>query len=67
MPSGDPQYAQQIIQTVKAAGIHVTFFTVGAALLDTTTNLTNVYKEMMSYGHQVAYVLQFPAMIAKRC
>jgi peptidoglycan/xylan/chitin deacetylase (PgdA/CDA1 family) len=52
---GDPQLAQQVIKTVKDAGIHVTFFTVGAALQDASTNLTNVYKEMMAEGHQVAY------------
>lgn len=52
---GDPTLAQQVVSTVKAAGIHVTFFTVGAALLDTSTNLTNVYKGMLAAGHQVAY------------
>ncbi|PMD25424.1 carbohydrate esterase family 4 protein [Hyaloscypha hepaticicola] len=52
---GDPQYAQRIVSSVAAAGIHVTFFTVGAALLDTSTNLTNVYKGMLAAGHQVAY------------
>ena len=52
---GDPQYAQQIVSGVAAAGIHVTFFTVGAALLDTSTNLTSVYNGMLAAGHQVAY------------
>jgi peptidoglycan/xylan/chitin deacetylase (PgdA/CDA1 family) len=52
---GDPQYAQQVVSSVAAAGIHVTFFTVGAALLDTSTNFTNVYKSMLAAGHQVAY------------
>ncbi|RDL37744.1 Uncharacterized protein BP5553_05177 [Venustampulla echinocandica] len=52
---GDPQYAQRVVSTVAAAGIKVTFFTVGAALLDTSTNLTNVYKGMLAQGHQVAY------------
>lgn len=52
---GDPQYAQRIVSSVVAAGIHVTFFTVGAALLDTSTNLTNVYNGMLAAGHQVAY------------
>ncbi|TVY45726.1 Peptidoglycan-N-acetylglucosamine deacetylase [Lachnellula subtilissima] len=37
------------------AGIHVTFFTVGAPLLDQSTNLTNVYKSMLAAGHQIAY------------
>jgi peptidoglycan/xylan/chitin deacetylase (PgdA/CDA1 family) len=52
---GDPKYAQQVISYLKAANIHVTFFTVGAALLDATTNLTNVYAEMLAQGHQIAY------------
>lgn len=52
---GDPQYAQRVVSTVAAAGFHVTFFTVGAALLDQSTNLTNVYKSMLAAGHQVAY------------
>lgn len=52
---GDPQFAQQVISTIAAAGIHVTFFTVGAPLLDLSTNLTNVYKSMLAAGHQVAY------------
>lgn len=52
---GDPTLAQQVVSSVAAAGIHVTFFTVGAALLDQTTNLTNVYKGMLAAGHQVAY------------
>jgi peptidoglycan/xylan/chitin deacetylase (PgdA/CDA1 family) len=52
---GDPTLAQQVVSSVAAAGIHVTFFTVGAALLDQPTNLTNVYKSMMAAGHQVAY------------
>jgi peptidoglycan/xylan/chitin deacetylase (PgdA/CDA1 family) len=51
---GDPQFAQQVIQTVRAAGIKVTFFTLGAPLADPTTNLSNVYKEMMADGHQIA-------------
>ena len=32
----------------------MTFFTVGAPLEDPSTNLTNVYNEMLSQGHQVA-------------
>lgn len=52
---GDPQLAQQVMAIVKQEQIKVTFFTVGAALRDTSTNLTNVYKEMLSQGHQVAY------------
>lgn len=51
---GQPQLAQKVMKIVKDAGIKVTFFTVGAALLDPTTNLTNVYNEMASQGHQIA-------------
>jgi peptidoglycan/xylan/chitin deacetylase (PgdA/CDA1 family) len=39
---------------VKAENVKVTFFTLGAPLLDPTTNLSNVYKEMASQGHQIA-------------
>lgn len=52
---GDPQLAQKVGSSVAAAGIHVTFFTVGAALLDKSTNLSTVYSNMLSLGHQVAY------------
>lgn len=52
---GDPQYAQRVVSAVAAAGIKVTFFTVGAALLDASTNFTAVYKSMLAAGHQVAY------------
>ncbi|ESZ91016.1 carbohydrate esterase family 4 protein [Sclerotinia borealis F-4128] len=52
---GDPQLAQKVVSSVAAAGIHVTFFTVGAALLDASTNLSSVYSNMLNLGHQVAY------------
>ncbi|KAF7861410.1 hypothetical protein EAF04_007975 [Stromatinia cepivora] len=52
---GDPQLAQKVVSAVAAAGIHVTFFTVGAALLDASTNLSTVYSNMLNLGHQVAY------------
>lgn len=52
---GSPEYAQEVMKIVKEEGIKVTFFTVGAALLDTSNNLTNVYKDMLNQGHQVAY------------
>ena len=51
---GSPDLAQQVMQIVKEEGIKVTFFTVGAPLLDPATNLSNVYKEMYSQGHQIA-------------
>ena len=52
---GEPQYAQQVVSSIAAAGIPVTFFTVGAGLLDPTTNFTAVYRSMLQAGHQVAY------------
>ncbi|PVH73056.1 carbohydrate esterase family 4 protein [Cadophora sp. DSE1049] len=52
---GSPEYAQRVVSSITAAGIKVTFFTVGAPLLDASTNLTNVYKNMLKAGHQVAY------------
>ncbi|KAL9024911.1 MAG: hypothetical protein Q9196_006166 [Gyalolechia fulgens] len=52
---GDPALAQQVLQAVNEADIKVTFFTVGAPLLDSSNNLTNVYKEMLGRGHQMAY------------
>ncbi|KAK7607356.1 hypothetical protein JOL62DRAFT_276885 [Phyllosticta paracitricarpa] len=51
---GDPTMAQQVLNIIKEEGIKVTFFTVGAPLLDPSTNLSNVYNEMMSAGHQIA-------------
>jgi len=39
---------------ISAADIKVTFFTVGAPLLDPSTNLSSVYNGMLSAGHQVA-------------
>ncbi|KAF7519966.1 hypothetical protein G7054_g12924 [Neopestalotiopsis clavispora] len=51
---GDPLLAQQVMQIVKEEDIKVTFFTVGAPLDDSSTNLTNVYREMMAEGHQIA-------------
>jgi peptidoglycan/xylan/chitin deacetylase (PgdA/CDA1 family) len=52
---GDPQYAQQVAATIAAAGIKVTFFTVGAPLLDTSIDLAGMYRGMLAAGHQVAY------------
>ncbi|KAF2733881.1 glycoside hydrolase/deacetylase [Polyplosphaeria fusca] len=51
---GSPEYAQEVMKIVKEENIKVTFFTVGAPLLDTSTNLTNVYREMQAQGHQIA-------------
>ncbi|KAF2181017.1 carbohydrate esterase family 4 protein [Zopfia rhizophila CBS 207.26] len=51
---GVPDMAQEVMKIIKEENIKVTFFTVGAPLLDQGTNLTNVYREMMAQGHQVA-------------
>ncbi|KAK8157224.1 hypothetical protein IWX90DRAFT_317791 [Phyllosticta citrichinensis] len=51
---GDPTMAQEVLKIIKEENIKVTFFTVGAPLLDPSTNLSNVYNEMMSAGHQIA-------------
>ncbi|KAK3293902.1 uncharacterized protein B0H64DRAFT_175051 [Chaetomium fimeti] len=51
---GDPQYAAQVMDTIRQAEIPVTFFTVGLPLLDTTNGLADVYKEMAAQGHQIA-------------
>ncbi|PSN65776.1 glycosyl hydrolase-like protein [Corynespora cassiicola Philippines] len=51
---GSPEYAQEVLKIIREEDIKVTFFTVGAPLLDDSTNLTNVYREMQSEGHQIA-------------
>ncbi len=51
---GDPAFAQQVMRVIDEAGFKATFFTVGAPLLDPSTNLSNVYSEMASKGHQIA-------------
>ncbi|EFQ90818.1 hypothetical protein CFE70_004939 [Pyrenophora teres f. teres 0-1] len=51
---GQPDLAQEVLKIIREENIKVTFFTVGAPLLDASTNLTNVYKEMMAAGHQLA-------------
>ncbi|KAI0409482.1 hypothetical protein F4802DRAFT_145661 [Xylaria palmicola] len=51
---GDPAYAQEVMRVIDKAGFKATFFTVGAPLLDPSTNLSNVYREMASKGHQIA-------------
>ncbi|KAK3940124.1 hypothetical protein QBC46DRAFT_449766 [Diplogelasinospora grovesii] len=51
---GEPKYAQRVMEIVKAAEIPVTFFTVGLPLLDPTTNLSTIYREMAAKGHQIA-------------
>lgn len=51
---GDPAFAQQVMRVIDDAGFKATFFTVGAPLLDPSTNLSNVYREMEARGHQIA-------------
>lgn len=51
---GIPSLAQEVLKIIREEDIKVTFFTVGAPLLDETTNLTNVYREMSAAGHQLA-------------
>ncbi|KAI1113395.1 hypothetical protein F5Y14DRAFT_213916 [Nemania sp. NC0429] len=51
---GDPAFAQQVMRVIDDAGFKATFFTVGAPLLDPSTNLSNVYREMAARGHQIA-------------
>ncbi|KAI1653548.1 carbohydrate esterase family 4 protein [Daldinia decipiens] len=51
---GDPVFAQQVMKTIDDENITVTFFTVGAPLRDPTTNLSAIYNEMASKGHQIA-------------
>ncbi|KAI1272947.1 hypothetical protein F5Y07DRAFT_412117 [Xylaria sp. FL0933] len=51
---GDPTYAQEVMRVIDEAGFKATFFTVGAPLLDPSTNLSNVYREMAAKGHQIA-------------
>ncbi|USP78071.1 carbohydrate esterase family 4 protein [Curvularia clavata] len=51
---GQPDLAQEVLKIIREENIKVTFFTVGAPLLDASTNLTNVYKEMQAAGHQLA-------------
>ncbi|KAK4240384.1 hypothetical protein C8A03DRAFT_31520 [Achaetomium macrosporum] len=51
---GDPKYAKRVMEIIKQADIPVTFFTVGLPLLDKSSGLADIYKEMKSRGHQIA-------------
>jgi peptidoglycan/xylan/chitin deacetylase (PgdA/CDA1 family) len=51
---GAPNLAQEVLKIIREENIKVTFFTVGAPLLDQGTNLTNVYRDMQAAGHQLA-------------
>ncbi|KAI1491281.1 hypothetical protein F5X96DRAFT_668892 [Biscogniauxia mediterranea] len=51
---GDPRLAPEVVRTIEAANVTVTFFTVGAPLRDPATNLSAVYADMARRGHQIA-------------
>ncbi|KAI8943063.1 hypothetical protein NX059_001099 [Plenodomus lindquistii] len=51
---GIPSLAQEVLKIIREENVKVTFFTVGAPLVDESTNLTNVYREMQAAGHQLA-------------
>ncbi|KKA22934.1 Polysaccharide deacetylase [Rasamsonia emersonii CBS 393.64] len=51
---GDPQLAQEVMHILEEEDILVTFFVVGNGLEAPDTNLTEVYREMIHRGHQVA-------------
>jgi hypothetical protein len=51
---GDPELAQEVMEILTDEGIQVTFFVVGNALRNRETNFTEVYREMLRRGHQVA-------------
>ncbi|TDZ34652.1 Chitin deacetylase [Colletotrichum trifolii] len=51
---GDPKYAQEVMEIIRSENIKVTFFTVGAPLRDVSTNLSTIYQDMMTQGHQMA-------------
>lgn len=43
---GDPAFAAQVMDTIRDEDITVTFFTVGAPLMDPASNLSSLYSEM---------------------
>ncbi|KAJ5624382.1 Glycoside hydrolase/deacetylase beta/alpha-barrel [Penicillium lagena] len=51
---GQPQLAQEVMQILDREDVRVTFFVVGAGLRDPETNFTQVYREMLQKGHQIA-------------
>jgi peptidoglycan/xylan/chitin deacetylase (PgdA/CDA1 family) len=51
---GEPKFAQAVLKVLEEEGVHATFFTVGQPLLDPNTNLSNVYRDALARGHQVA-------------
>ncbi|KAJ9272679.1 CAZyme family CE4 [Paecilomyces variotii] len=51
---GQPEFAQEVMQIIEEEGILVTFFVVGTGLMTKDTNFTEVYREMLRRGHQIA-------------
>lgn len=51
---GQPQFAQEVMRILDRENVPVTFFVVGAGLKDPETNFTQVYREMLERGHQIA-------------
>ena len=51
---GQPYYAQEIMEILEEEDILVTFFVVGRGLRENDTNFTQVYREMLRRGHQIA-------------
>ncbi|OJJ61230.1 hypothetical protein ASPSYDRAFT_77458 [Aspergillus sydowii CBS 593.65] len=51
---GMPHLVQDVIKILEEEKILVTFFVVGAGLRDKEANFTDVYKEMLQRGHQIA-------------
>ncbi|PKX91741.1 polysaccharide deacetylase family protein [Aspergillus novofumigatus IBT 16806] len=51
---GQPRFAQEVMDILEKENILVTFFVVGAGLRNEETNFTQVYREMLRRGHQIA-------------
>ncbi|KAL1842131.1 hypothetical protein VTJ49DRAFT_6010 [Mycothermus thermophilus] len=51
---GDPKFTARVMDIIKQADIHVTFFTVGLPLLNSDNGLAAAYLDMASRGHQIA-------------
>ncbi|KAF8253661.1 glycoside hydrolase/deacetylase [Wilcoxina mikolae CBS 423.85] len=51
---GVPELAQRMMKILEDEGVKVTFFTVGNSLVDQAGNFTEVYREAIKRGHQVA-------------
>ncbi|RAL12183.1 polysaccharide deacetylase family protein [Aspergillus homomorphus CBS 101889] len=51
---GQPRFAQEVMKILEEERVLVTFFVVGLGLRDRDTNFSNVYREMIKRGHQIA-------------